>query len=192
MKLELSCNYFIRLLQNMKIHSHKFNNLLILILIGLFFSCGSDRKKQNEIKKEECLRLSYLAFQQNNQSSSFFSAEENQKLTYELSYSCSAQSGQSPSCIEYYYLNSIEQSQNSVCNSGYKKSSVICSNQNLIGSCFVFTESGYEKTIYANPNDSEQQSQLDCSLKNGKYLAQDNSNLLANLLISCELTQNNN
>lgn len=193
MKLEHNCNYFIRMNIFRFFFDLKFIFYLALLVLfsSIFSNCGSDRKRQNNLKKEECLRFSYLSFVQSNSSQSFTSAE-NEILKYELSYTCSADSGQSPSCIEYYFQDAKGKNVSSICNSGYRKTSAICSEQNPIGTCIVFFVDGYVKTSYNQPNDDPQRSELDCNAKKGYYQSQESKDLLTKLLLNCELIQQDN
>lgn len=192
MKLDHSYNYFI----SMNLYMQK-KAIYIIIFIFFssalsFFNCGSDRKKQNELKREECLRLSYLAFTESQNSSQNFSDSEKVTLTLDFAYSCSAESGQSPSCKEFYSRNKDSAIATSICEPSFLKKIAKCPTQNLIGSCFIFQADAYEKILYAQPNDSLDISRVNCAQRNGKFIAQEISNLSSNVFLSCELIRNDN
>ena len=192
MKSELSCNYFTSVSLFMQKKS------IYIILFTFLFStlstinCGSDRKKQNELKRDECLRLSYLAFTESQNSSQNFSDSEKVTLALDFAYSCSAESGQSPSCREFYSRNKDSAIATSICETGFSKKLAKCPTQNLIGSCFIFQNDAYEKILYAQPNDSLEVSRINCGQRNGKFIAQEISNLSSNVFLSCELIRNDN
>ncbi len=122
-------------------------------MFSFSYSCHADRQKSIDKKKEICLNQAMIAYQAVNQSTI--------TGTLTLQYTCSATSGYSPSCYEYYATNKKDD----FCPIGYSKSTAKCSNQNLIGICryVPLNTIGQSVTVvFTKPSDTLDQGRSFC------------------------------
>jgi hypothetical protein len=167
-------------------------SILAIILIILTVACGEDKAKANEKRTEECRRLIFLAANISTRPS--LKPEESAILNnkdVELAYSCSSEDGRSPSCREFYALDSEAKFLTELCPEGFRKFSSRCSGQNRLGECRIFNiqESRWERRVYAKPNDTIESAENDCLLAGGRFTDQNGDNLSLPILIACGLAE---
>ncbi|MCC5815268.1 MAG: hypothetical protein JJT78_10960 [Leptospira sp.] len=165
--------------------------LFIFMLICLSIQCSADKAKANEKKTEECRRLAFLQIM-NNQNKTATSSEESLLLSdtnIKLSYSCSSESGDSPSCREFYSPNPDQVFLEEFCPTRYRKFKARCSRQNYVGECRILDSENkrYEKRIYARPNDDINEAKDDCLVAGGRFIDSGGEDLTLPLLLACEL-----
>jgi hypothetical protein len=165
--------------------------LLILCLGNQFLNCGSDVEKANKKRTDQCIRLLGYASQIRSGLPSDSRTEQEREIFERsgFSYTCSAISGNSPSCIEYYFINAEDREKTDLCPNQYKKFSSSCSTQNRVGTCLVFGSEGYEKRLYNLPNDSEESALLDCQVQGGEFTPKDGTDLGIPILVACGLVE---
>ncbi|WCL49410.1 hypothetical protein [Leptospira sp. GIMC2001] len=182
-------------MNEIKINKSAFKTLIIssIMIISniIFFACSSEVQRAEDKKLEDCVRLIglYQLQQQSNvlNSNANLSTEQQASLAAEFSYTCSADSNSKPACIEFYFIQAKQKAESSLCISGYNKRSAKCSAQNRVGSCRLFLEAGYQLNVYAEPNDTEEEARLDCSLRGGVFTPKEGNNLLPSIILSCDL-----
>ncbi|TGN20441.1 hypothetical protein [Leptospira idonii] len=128
--------------------------IFILSFSFLLTNCSAERKKSINDKKETCT----------NQAATAYVASSNAAITgsYSFQYSCSATSGYSPSCYEYFSSTKKDD----LCPIGYSKAKVKCSVQNLIGVCRykpADTTNQVVTVVFTKPGDSSEQATSFCA-----------------------------
>ncbi len=94
-----------------------------------------------------------------------YSPSENLHYTpggYTFRFSCSTQSNYTPTCMEYFSKDTIDQ--NFLCPFGYQRYLVRCSRQNLVGVCHESLEQSNRivVSVFSKPNHSPEDAKIYC------------------------------